>query len=72
MKTGVSEKERWRASLQTIFNNFQFFKSLALSEVIHSFIRWFYFAINQKYNNSIQKYIKDNIQYSTELSYLQD
>ena len=28
---------------------------------IHSFI---YFAINQKYNNSIQKYIKDNIQYS--------
>ena len=25
---------------------------------IHSFI---YFAINQKYNNSIQKYIKDNI-----------
>ena len=27
---------------------------------IHSFI----FAINQKYNNSIQKYIKDNKQYS--------
>ena len=23
-----------------------------------------YFAINQKYNNIIQKYIKDNIQYS--------
>ena len=32
---------------------------------IHSFIHSFiYFAINQKYNNSIQKYIKDNIQYS--------
>ena len=30
----------------------------------HSFIHSFYFAINQKYNNSIQKYIKDNIQYS--------
>ena len=28
---------------------------------IHSFIHSFYFAINQKYNNSIQKYIKDNI-----------
>ena len=28
------------------------------------FIHSFYFAINQKYNNSIQKYIKDNIQYS--------
>ena len=27
--------------------------------IIHSF----YFAINQKYNNSKQKYIKDNIQY---------
>ena len=31
---------------------------------IHSFI---YFAINQKYNNSIQKYIKDNIPPSTAL-----
>ena len=28
---------------------------------VHSFI---HFTINQKYNNSIQKYIKDNIQYS--------
>ena len=25
---------------------------------IHSFILFFFFAINQKYNNSIQKYIK--------------
>ena len=33
--------------------------------VIHSFIHSFiYFAINKKYNNSIQKYIKDNVQYS--------
>ena len=32
-----------------------------------------YFAINQKYNNSIQKYIKDNnIQFLFRLSYLQD
>ena len=31
---------------------------------IHSFI---YFAINQKYNNSIQKYITDNIPRSTSL-----
>ena len=30
----------------------------------HSFIHWFIFAINQEYSNSIQKYIKDNIQYS--------
>ena len=30
----------------------------------YSFIYSFYFAIKQKYNNSIQKYIKDNIQYS--------
>ena len=34
------------------------------TNVIHSFIL-FYFAFNKKYNNSIQKYIKDNIQYST-------
>ena len=32
--------------------------------IIHSFIHSFYFAFNKKYNNSIQKYIKDNIQYS--------
>ena len=31
---------------------------------IHSFIHSFYFAFTKKYNNSIQKYIKDNIQYS--------
>ena len=36
---------------------------------IHSFI---YFAIYQKYNNSIQKYIKDNIQFLFQLSDLQD
>ena len=29
----------------------------------------FYFAISQKYNNSIQKYIKDNIQYSNQIIY---
>ena len=28
-----------------------------------------YFAINQKYNNSIQKCIKDNIQYSNKIIY---
>ena len=46
-----------------------------LSDTSFSFfklIHFIYFAINQKSNNSIQKYIKDNIQYSTELSYLQD
>ena len=34
------------------------------NETIHSFINSFYFAINWKYNSSMQKYIKDNIQYS--------
>ena len=29
----------------------------------------FYFAINQEYNNSIQKYIKGNIQYSNQIIY---
>ena len=33
-------------------------------DVIHSFIHSFIFAINQKYNNSIQKYTKDNTEYS--------
>ena len=35
------------------------------ADVVYTFIQSFiFFAINQKYNNSIQKYIKDNIQYS--------
>ena len=34
--------------------------SLSLLSFIHSF----YFAFKKKYNNSLQKYIKDNIQYS--------
>ena len=37
---------------------------LTFTHVQGSFIHSFIFAINQKYNNSIQKYIKDNIQYS--------
>ena len=36
---------------------------------IHSFIHSFFFAFNKKYNNSIQKYIKDNIQYSNLIFY---
>ena len=35
------------------------------ADVVYSFSQSFiYFAINKKYNNSLQKYIKDNIQYS--------
>ena len=41
-----------------------------LSSIHYSFIHLF--AIYQKYNNSIQKYIKDNIQCLFQLSYLQD
>ena len=48
--------------------HFEIFDNILLKafslEFIHSLIHSFYFAINQKYNNSIQKYIKDNIQYS--------
>ena len=48
--------------------HFEIFDNISLKafslEFIHSLIHSFYFAINQKYNNSIQKYIKDNIQYS--------
>ena len=47
----------------------KFFEKISQFEFIHSFI---YFAINQKYDNSIQKYIKDNIQFLFRLSYLQD
>ena len=36
-------------------------------EFIHSFI--FIFAFNKKYNNSIQKYIKDNIGTIFQLNY---
>ena len=35
----------------------------------HSFIHSFCFAFKKKYNNSIQKYIKDNIQYSNYVIY---
>ena len=35
---------------------------------IHSFIH-FIFAFNKKYNNSIQKYIKDNIRTIFQLNY---
>ena len=41
-----------------------------LSSIHYSFIDLF--AIYQKYNNSIQKYIKDNIQFLFQLSYLKD
>ena len=55
-----------RETHSEIFDNI-LLKAFSL-EFIHSFIgsliHSFYFAINQKYNNSIQKYIKDNIQYS--------
>ena len=51
-----------RETHSEIFDNI-LLKAFSL-EFIHSLIHSFYFAINQKYNNSIQKYIKDNIQYS--------
>ena len=43
---------------------YSIFKILSLCYFLLSIIHSFYFAINQKYNNSTQKYIKDNIQYS--------
>ena len=42
----------------------EIFDDILLKAFSLEFIHSFYFAINQKYNNSIQKYIKDNIQYS--------
>ena len=42
----------------------EIFDNILLKAFSLEFIHSFYFAINQKYNNSIQKYIKDNIQYS--------
>ena len=42
---------------------------MQIHSFIHSFIPSFYFAFTKKYNNSIQKYIKDNIQYSNEIIY---
>ena len=39
---------------------------------IHLFIHSFYFAFTKKYNNSIQKYIKDNNYTIFQLNYLQD
>ena len=39
---------------------------LVLQHFIHSFI---YFAFNKKYNNSIKKYIKDNIRTIFQLNY---
>ena len=50
----VRRDEQWRHNPDKNFLNI-------LNVDCHLFI---YFAINQKYNNSIQKYIKDNIQYS--------
>ena len=44
--------------------HFEIFDNILLKAFSLEFIHSFYFAINQKYNNSIQKYIKDNIQYS--------
>ena len=38
-------------------------KRLNFDDWLSDFIHSFYFAFNKKYNNSIQKYIKDNIQY---------
>ena len=40
----------------------EIFDNILLKAFSLEFIHSFYFAINQKYNNSIQKYIKDNIQ----------
>ena len=40
----------------------------SLYSFIHSFIH-FIFAFNKKYNNSIQKYIKDNIRTIFQLNY---
>ena len=51
-----------RETHSEIFDNI-LLKAFSL-EFIHSLIHSFYFAINQKYNNSIQKYIKDNMKYS--------
>ena len=48
--------ELWNTSLVFDLN----YKFLNRSLSFHFYI---YFVINQKYNNSIQKYIKDNIQY---------
>ena len=42
----------------------EIFDNILLKAFSLEFIHSFYFAINQKYNNSIQKYIKDNIKYS--------
>ena len=48
--------ELWNTSLVFDLN----YKFINRSLSFHFYI---YFVINQKYNNSIQKYIKDNIQY---------
>ena len=39
-------------------------KFIAKVSFIHSFIHSFYFAINQKHNNRIKKYIKGKIIYN--------
>ena len=61
------------SSLETDSLNILEFAALAKTKKVYSrlflmirpsFIHSFYFAFNKKYNNSIQKYIKDNIQYS--------
>ena len=48
---------------------YSIFKIVSLCYFLLSIIDSFCFAINQKYNNSTQKYIKDNIQYSNSFIY---
>ena len=54
-ETGKHYRLQFSNKILTIFPMKRF-----INPLIHSF----YFAFNKKYNNSIQKYIKNNIQYS--------
>ena len=54
--------EGFSEHLRSYFADFKWFLQFFIFHFSFFFIS-FYFAINQKYNNSIQKYIKDNIQY---------